>query len=248
MKLYYEKEDLIQEIKNLNIKNKKFEDLINFLENDKSLNCYKTNPGNPKLSDIKSITETAFQRAIFNQGLTNLKYNNGTIESIQWIDLELPVNFNKNARRKNVDLIGFLNEDKPVLCELKFKFKTKGINPFYGVFELLIYFYLILKNYENLDNEKVFHECKKDSRFKWLLFKEKKPLLILSANKDYWKDFSNYKEIEQLTNRIYNNYNIEIKLFKTPNESFEIQKNNSLNGKYEPKLNNLNNYFWEELS
>ena len=128
----------------------------NLIEKLKSTpNTHPSKPGKPNFDKIKADTEVAFQRAIYNGTNTHLQ-NESESEIVKWIDIEIPVVLSKNRRRPCVDIIGS-NNDKLVLCELKFKKKSNPRDtPYYAVFELLIYYYFVRSYYEDLDEENVF--------------------------------------------------------------------------------------------
>lgn len=143
---------------------------------------YQTKPGKFSLR-ISDTGEKAYQRAIFSSGITKLH----TIGEVVWNDLELPVVFNRNSRRVSIDLIGTLNNNTPILCELKFASKQEG--PVYAAIELLIYYYLIQDNFEELDKKKVFHE--NGIRFQWKAINDN-TILVVGANKGYWNEWKTH--------------------------------------------------------
>ncbi len=144
-----------------------------------------------KLRPLISATgEKAYQRAIKEKG-TQLD----SLDEIIWNDLELPVVFNKNARRLSVDLAGTLNSSTPVLCELKYGTDTYHSNsPIYAAIELLIYYYLIQDNHELLDANNVFHG---DKSFVWSHFNDNS-ILIVGANESYWKYWKDRYERQEI--------------------------------------------------
>lgn len=219
----------------------KLKEKLNF-----SSNKHFSKPGKPNLDKIKADTEVAFQRAIYNGIKTHLKNES---EIVKWIDIEIPVVLSENRRRPCVDIIGS-NKDKLVLCELKFKKKSNPSDtPYYAVFELLIYYYFVRCNYENLDEFNVFHDLATTKNFKWEKYlKNSTPQLIVTANDSYWgyylkrKDYKMelLKAIEELENVL----NIKIQLFKTENEDFDIQKQKKENDTYCPKVTSN---IWTEI-
>lgn len=135
---------------------------------------------------VNSISETAFQRAIYFDGRVKI-FN--TTHVIEWCDIELPIQPNRASR---VDLIGKTMEKRGVLCELKYMQKnTRSIsnNPYYSVLELLVYHAIISVNYRLLDENKIrangHPESKRDWEWEMLSF-PKDPVLIMAANEDYW--------------------------------------------------------------
>lgn len=218
----------------------KFKKLITYLEGkqDKDIT---TTPGNPNLASIKSVTETAFQRAIFNGNPSKLTFQDGSTREVRWVDLELPVTFERKPRRKCVDLVGMTNNKKACLCELKFMSKhgVGGDMPEYGLFELLAYYSLILANASALNERKVFHTHEKCKKFSWETFNTE-PLLILAANSKYWEHWFNKSKnnrrhtIMQLLNDIKEKLSLDIHLFRTDDIDFEKQKGHAI--MYEPAV------------
>ena len=71
------------------------------------------NPGNYS-TQIKATTETAFQRAIILGEASTIDK-----ETVEWLDIELPVDKHRKARGHCVDLIG-RSKNSYIICELKF--------------------------------------------------------------------------------------------------------------------------------
>ncbi len=202
---------------------------------------HPSTPGGANLNDIKSITETAFQRGIFNGKNTILTENlldEGKI--IDWIDLEIPIVLSNKRRRFCIDLIGS-NKDKLILCELKYtkKESNPSDSPMYAVFELLIYYNFIRNNFKDLDELKIYHDLPSNKNFNWENhIKKSVPLLLVTANAYYWKYWfkrKNFKiellkEIADLEKQLH----IEIQLFEAEDECFSKQKGE--NKTYSPKV------------
>ncbi len=201
-----------------------------------------TSPGKSNLNKIASVTETAFQRAIFNGNISKL---NDSGKEIVWLDLELPVTLSSNARRKCIDLVGFLDKN-PILCELKYKNKSDGDRPEYAVFELLAYFNWVKWNFKKLDENEVHHQGELYKEFGWKeIANHSKPTLIVAANNRYWDDWLKknihrgcYKEnLLKRINDLNNKLKINICLFRTDDEDFMTQKKEyGVKEKYEPKV------------
>lgn len=64
--------------------------------------------------NIKDTNEKALQRALLMQGTSLLDG-----KEVKWLDIELPIEFTDNSRRKCVDLIGKDNDGQLYLCEFK---------------------------------------------------------------------------------------------------------------------------------
>ena len=198
---------IIEEAKKID-KRKKVDNLRQFVEGY-TKEIHTTNPGKLSLDNINATTETAYQRKIFSSVKTNLN----TIGEVLWIDMELPVVFKKSRRRKCVDLIGILNDNTSVLCELKLASeKNRSDSPIYAVIELLIYYYLIQENYKELDEQNVFHEDKRVKEFKWEHINHS-TVFIIGANDMYWNHWK--KRYEKQKN--------DIELWKNLLPHFKIQ-------------------------
>lgn len=176
---------------------------------------------------IKDTGEKAYQRAIFPER-TQL----GSIGEIAWNDLELPIVFNRNSRRLSVDLIGKLNNNQSVLCELKFGTKTNHSNtPIYAVIEVLLYYYLIRANHKELNDKKVFH--KNGIPFDWSDLNQNS-ILIVAANEEYWQHWKGDYEKEKIDIKSWLNSLIpKTTFFSFDNIDFKEQKESKgIDGKY----------------
>lgn len=215
-------------------------DTLRQLVEDYKKKEYHTKPKEFSKKEISTTGETAYQRAIFLSEKTKLN----TIGEVVWNDLELPVVFNESPRRRCIDLVGTLNDKTSVLCELKFASKKSNSNsPIYAAIELLIYYYLILDNYEELDKKKVFH--KNGKPFKWSNFNHN-PILIVGANDKYWtywqKRYKKRKnEIESWCRSLSSL--ITIRFSSSPDFDFEEQKGTK--EKYEPSVSDKRE--WTEV-
>jgi hypothetical protein len=188
---------------------------------------HKTKP-NKFSEEIRTIGETAYQRAIFLSKQTKLN----TIGEVAWNDMELPIVFNESSRRRCVDLIGTLDNNVSVLCELKFASKKSNSNsPIYAVIELLIYYYLIKDNYEELDSKHVFHG---NRSFEWGNFNYNS-IFIVGANEKYWTYWQ--KRYEKRKNELelwFRSLPLRIRLFSSVDFDFEKQK--GVKNKYIPSV------------
>lgn len=236
------KEFIKNKIDTCKYKNKKFQKLKELSE-EVNQNPHETRPNTPNLCEVKNVSETAFQRAIFNEKTSSLIFTDGNEKEVKWLDLELPVTFKpKTPRRRCVDLIGKL-DDKPFICELKYMKESKGAKgdpPEYGLFELLIYFYFVSLNSKSLDENNVRH--KDMPQFEWSKLSENK-FMILAANKRYWDYWEDKTNIFSLIKEAQEELEIEIYLFKTENVDFESQKGNK--SCYTPSM--LNKMIWTQI-
>ena len=144
----------------------------------------KTNPGNFSTT-IKSTTETAFQRAIF---LKNPSFVEG--ETIDWLDIELPVDLVRKSRRKCLDLLG-LSDSGYVICELKFGEDSSTDKPEDAAKEVLCYKKFIEDNYKELDAENNVHH-KNGKPFLWSDVAQNSRCII-AANEAYWDYWLNHR-------------------------------------------------------
>ncbi len=84
---------------------------------------------------IKSVRETAFQRAIFAEEQSNIQGG-----SVHWIDAELPVGKSVRPRDCCIDLLGIDEKGQYVICELKFGSKRTTKNSLdYACKQLIAY-------------------------------------------------------------------------------------------------------------
>ena len=206
-------------------KGKGIEDLREIAENYKK-EKHHTKPKEPSFH-ISDTGEKAYQRAILLSEKTKLN----TLGEVIWNDIELPVVFNKNPRRPSVDLIGTLDNNKSVLCELKF---NSSQSPIYAAIELLIYYYLIKDNYEELDKQEVFHKNEHVKRFNWSNFNHD-PILIVVANEDYWNRWEKRYEKQKIDVKSWrNSLPLIIRFFSSTNFPFKEQRGDKV--KYTPSV------------
>lgn len=147
----------------------------------------KTNPGNYS-TIIKSTTETALQRAIIINGASIIDG-----ETVEWLDIELPVDLTPKPRRQCLDLIG-LSDSGYVICELKFGDNSSTDKPEDAANEVLIYKKYIEDNYKELDlNNNVHH--KNGEPFLWSDVAHKSRCII-AANEAYWDYWLNHRGLK----------------------------------------------------
>ena len=209
-------------------------DDVNTQENDDK---WKSNINKTDLDEIAEIAEyreCAYQRAIFN--LKEAHYNDN---KIKWIDYEVPVIINNNARRKCIDLIGnYDNEGKQVICELKYTSNDSyhSNNPYYSIVELLLYAYFVDKNKEKLMKYDIHH---KNCEIAWEKFTGSNTSLIVMANKDYWKYWLKRLKREDLENfvkKIRNDLEVSLDLLECPNPNKPFNDNKISDVRYKPEM------------
>ena len=138
-------------------------------------------------TNIKDTNEKALQRALLMQGTSLLDG-----KEVKWLDIELPIEFTDNSRRKCVDLIGKDNDGQLYLCELKFSGNSD--TPRDAESQLLEYFELIKYNAQKLEDNNIHH--KKQESFSWieLTLSSPKPKLCIMADATYWCKWENKVE------------------------------------------------------
>lgn len=218
---------LLRELDNSGLKAKSFKELVSLILDDLNLDSdYPTQPGRPNLDRIKSTTETALQRAIFNGGFSILQFDDGE-SVIEWLDLELPVTLSTFSRRKSVDLVGRV-DNIPILCELKVKGRASGDEPNYAVLELATYYYFVLCNHLRLDAVEAHHRLERQDSFAWRDVVSDVPLLLVAANERYWQYWLEEKVYRDRFLRLVGNLNAKLRTricaFRLENVDFELQK------------------------
>lgn len=184
------------------------------------------NPGNYS-TQIKATTETAFQRAIILCEASTIDK-----ETVEWLDIELPVDKHRKARGHCVDLIGRYKNGY-IICELKFGKNSATDYPSFAKEELERYRKDIEFNCKHLDNSNTHH--KNGKPFKWEDI-AKNSRYIIAANQEYWDYWLGHRK-EQLPEGV-DCYSIDIDV-----SCFKHQKGNNEN--YTPTLPQCN---WEKLN
>lgn len=194
---------------------------------------------------ISDCSEKALQRAMLLQSYKGTNTILPDETQIRWLDIELPVEFSRNARRKCIDLIGIDNKSNQfVLCELKYN--NYKDSPFDAEIELLTYVGKILFHATELDKNNIHHPSvsietktiKLDS-FSWTELITSKPRILIMADKSYW-DYWKNREYRQQKNKndkktiAVHDKAIECYSIDIDKEYFKKQKGN--NNKYVPVL------------
>lgn len=171
-------------------------------------------------TEIRSTTETAFQRAIILGGTSIIDG-----EIVEWLDIELPVDGSRKAARGHcVDLIG-KSKDGYVICELKFGKNAATDSPEEASNQLKMYRANIERYWSVLDGEKIYHKNGKPFLWKEIADNAR---YIIAANEEYWSYWLTHKEEVQLPSD-FECYSLNVK-----NDCFKQQKAN--NTKYKPEL------------
>lgn len=151
-------------------------------KNKKDKRNLRSNPGFVSW-EIEDIGEKAAQRAFFRQN--RIRFSD---HSIEWIDLEIPVQPGEKARRCCIDLRGIeAKVNRPILVEMKFanNKSPRGANsPLYALAEGLFYCasaWLYSSELEGIcHRDEDISQRAKDKTYSVF------PHLIVAANKMYW--------------------------------------------------------------
>lgn len=181
----------------------------------------KSNPTNYS-KEIKSTTETAFQRAII---IGEKSIIDG--KEVTWLDIELPVDTHSKARRKCIDLIGRC-DDEYIVCELKFGRDSATDAPYEAKAEVEVYMQSIKYNHKELDKENNIHHTN-GKHFYWRDVAEKgRP--IIAANDAYWSYWREHRNVPVPADIPCYSLNVDTQYFKHLKKEKE---------KYTPIIDNL---------
>lgn len=217
-----------------------------------------SNPGPVNLY-INDCREKALQRAILKQSLDGVKTHLADGTTIEWLDLELPVEFSRNSRRKCIDLVGRDNNDRYVLCELKHGCNENNC-PHDAEIEALTYLGQICLHCKDLDDNNIHRPYvyirNKDEKYKlptflWFDFVKSNPRVLILADKTYWNYWRERKERQKKNKKNKRSIGIHdssIECFSIDVEYdyFEKQRNYSRESSYVPELYDKNH--WEKES
>lgn len=188
-------------------------------------------PNNPRVftTEIKSTSETAFQRALW---LCKTSIIEG--EAISWIDIELPVDISGNARGKCIDLIGKDESGNFVICELKFGEPGNG-NPHDAQRQLAEYFEQITKNSDFLGQH---INARERGNINWHDVASNTTRFILAANEAYWQYWLNQRNLTLPSD-------VECYELPIPTDYFKLLDKDK-NGQYTPSIPAEKN-IWKRL-
>ena len=173
----------------------------------------------------------AFQRAIFNQGATEIEFPTG-VTKVEWLDFELPIVPGFRGRRRACDLIGKVQNGDTTICEAKYLPARKASGsrePDYAIFELLFQLQSVALNAHLFAG---IHHCGDPFRdFSWDDIASAKTAMIV-ANRGWWsgKGERDRARILRLVDGIRREVGIEILLFQTEDILFP----KPLDSGYEP--------------
>ena len=184
-------------------------------------NKVRHHPGCPA-KEIKDTNEKAFQRAICYGENTFLEGH----DRIRWIDFELPVENNPQARDCCVDLIGEDSNGHYVLCELKFSGKSGRGNgsPQEAGEQLNRYYMLLLDNVEFF----TFHKNVRDPVFDVERFCQTKPRLLVAADESYWERWGKGIKASMVS------MCPDVEYYAVPVSSYEFIEQRGDKGRYRP--------------
>ena len=197
-------------------------------------------PGEFAMS-IRDIREKAYQRAFLNE-VCSIQLNDQELCPIEWVDIEVPVVFNADARRPSVDLVG-IYQDRATLGELKFATAESHSNsPELALLEILIYIHFTRENIELLSAGQIQHANSRQD-IPWADFDFQTPTLMIIGNEQYWNYWLNrptYYINGQPNMENYNNHirsiaeSNEVNIIKLsgPDIDFETQRGD--HEQYEP--------------
>jgi hypothetical protein len=186
----------------------------------------------------RNIGETAFQRALYSQPKINLVRSRQSTR-LTWKDIELPIILSTKSRRRCIDLVGHTSRHGTFLCELKYAklgAPPPGSMTDYAIFEALLYYAIVNRDYADLDENKVYHQPE-PPRFNWEAVAGSRVVLVL-ANDCFWitaRHNRNNERIVNLVAEVRESLNIDILLCSTPDYTF-CQPGSVRNGRYEPQL------------
>ena len=182
--------------------------------------CHRSKPSDYQ-KEVNSTSETALQRAIFNNGKTTID-----LGEIEWLDLELPVDLERGGRGHCPDLLGKIGS-RMVICELKFNTHSNNMKPQDAEIEVQGYYKKIVENHVELDRFGNLHRANCKS-FNWSDFAKDDVIRIIAADQNYWDYWINHRKVSLPQNTPC--YSIAV----TPNY-FKNQKHLSA-GKYVPTM------------
>lgn len=165
-------------------------------------------PLNHKITDVR---EKALQRAclgLIGHGcLQDGIYTQLDDCEVQWTDMEVPTVNKGKSRRHCLDLLGIAKDKRMVLCELKYAIPGSPYTsncPVYAALELERYRIEMSLNINLLKGHRLKYvnsgqyvvntlaECNRD----------KKPLLLIAANWQYWENWKNRTRTVTLSEKI----------------------------------------------
>ncbi|MEI7526192.1 MAG: hypothetical protein WCJ95_17740 [Mariniphaga sp.] len=129
--------------------------------------------------------ETGYQRKIIRSRISEIDK-----EQVSWCDIEIPVVFGNYPRRPCLDLLGHVNGNKLVICELKYG--RNGDNPLIAGAQILFYYYMILSNIENFEVNNILHtNAINQKNIHWEFANDNDRIeTLVVANQNYWQKYA----------------------------------------------------------
>lgn len=199
--------------------NEYYDDITNYDNDSYQFTC----PGEFSNNVLKVKSEIGYQRELINSKESEI---NGEI--VSWCDIEIPIKYGKTPRRHCLDLIGHVNGDKIVICELKYANRNKknSCNPLKAGAQILYYYFYILKNIENFKVNSVFHKNSiNPKKIKWDNA-QNNIVIIVAANELYWDKYLTGRWFREKTKNNSNSRKNIIAIFKEIGIDFYITSKN----------------------
>lgn len=165
-------------------------------------------------TEISDSAERALQRAIILSSVSNL---NG--KEVEWLDIEIPVDYSGKPRGKSIDLIGKDADGKYVLCEVKFRKKSSDNDtPEEAAKQLKRYHELIKENYDKIHGHK-----ENGKAVDWKEVASDRTRLVVAANNSYWENWDE----KSINGWKFDTSNVELYSIAVDGFEFEKQKGNA---------------------
>ncbi len=167
--------------------NKKTRDKIQLYitKMDEPILFWPAHPGDFVASVANWDSETGYQRKILRSLVSIIGK-----EQVSWCDIEIPVVFGNYPRRPCLDLLGHVNGNKLVICELKYG--LNGDNPLIAGAQILFYYFMILSNLDNFRVNNILHtNAINPENIHWEYSEDNDRIEILvAANQNYWEQYA----------------------------------------------------------
>lgn len=189
----------------------------------------------------KNVGETAIQRALY-ASTAAIIMPNGNEETVEWLDMELPVVLASGGRKPCIDLIGQIGAQKALrLVELKYSrtpASANGNDPDYAIFEVLLYLAAVMSNHESLSEKKVGHSnAKLTAHLDWRKLALTTEVIVV-ANESFWlkaRTSGNQKRIAALCDNALGTCGVRVFL-RSFEDTWSLQPRATGEGKYLPRF------------
>lgn len=166
---------------------------------------------------IRDTGELALQRAIV---LSSHSYLNS--KRVDWLDIEIPVDYSGKSRGKSIDLIGIDEDNIYVICELKFG-KNHNDAPEEAATKLGEYYNHIKQN-----SDKIYGHRENGKPIDWEKVGSDSTRLIVAADTCYWDYWIKRKGREFVIS--------EVEYYTIPVDDHEFVKQKGDKGGYTPQM------------